>query len=381
VARILQLSGDWKWTGPAEPMLGLARALRTRGHEVWLSCPAPPPGADRSLLSEARAAGLEPMPLLSRGRGLRWLRDRADVLRLRAFLAEHDVEVVHAWHTRDHTLALRAARARRRAGRTRVVRSWRKAEAIPDRPWNRWLFGPGTDGLVCVSPGTARRNAALRGGRALLGLFGAVDLDRFRPGSPDSAVRAGLGLAPADRVVGIVARVQAQRRFDLLLEAATRLFRADPRARLLVVGRGTRRAQVAEEPARRAGIADRVVFAGYRRADYLEVLRAIDVFTYLVPGSDGTCRALLEAAACGLPAVVTRRGALAEIVEDGRSGLVVEEDPAALAAGWRTLLDDPARRAALGRGARARAEACFDPQRQAAALEAFYARVLGRSGA
>ena len=53
------------------------------------------------------------------------------------------------------------------------------------------------------------------------------------------------------------------------------------------------------------------------------MLRASDVFTFLVPGSDGTCRALLEAAACGIPAV-TRRGALPEIVLHGETGLVVE---------------------------------------------------------
>ena len=54
-----------------------------------------------------------------------------------------------------------------------------------------------------------------------------------------------------------------------------------------------------------------MIFAGYRDRDYVDVLRAADVFTLLVPGSDGTCRALLEATACGLPAVTTRRGALA----------------------------------------------------------------------
>jgi glycosyltransferase involved in cell wall biosynthesis len=70
--------------------------------------------------------------------------------------------------------------------------------------------------------------------------------------------------------------------------------------RLVVVGRGTHIEETAV--ARRAlGIADRVVFAGYRTHDYADVLRCFDVFTFLVPGSDGGCRALLEAAACGFP--------------------------------------------------------------------------------
>jgi glycosyltransferase involved in cell wall biosynthesis len=326
------------------------------------------------VIAEARAAGMEPIVTIRRGRGT-GPRDLRDVLRLRALLESADVEIIHVWHARDHLLALQAALGRRR--RTRIVRSYRKAEKIPSWPWNRWVFGPGTDGLVCVSPETARANEALRGGRPVTGVFGAVDLTRFQPGPPDPRVRRELGFRDEDRVLGIVARVQAHRRFDLLLEAARRLFERCSDARLLVVGRGTRRRELAEEPARRVGIADRVVFAGYRHADYDDVLRSIDLFTFLVPGSDGTCRALLEAAACGIPAVVSRRGALPEIVDDGRTGLVVSEDPEALATAWQSLLEDAPRARMLGDAARERARQCFDPVAQAEALSEFYQRLVG----
>jgi len=352
-------------------MLRLGVALRERGHEVWLACPAPPPGAGRSLADEAVAAGLEPSLRLERGRGFRPLADRAGAVRLARFFGAHELDVVHTWHTRDHLLALRAAGLRRRG--TAVVRSWRQGEALAASPWNRALFGPGTDGLLCVSPRTAERNRRLRGGRPIRSAFGAVDPKRFHPQAPDPAVRAALGLAPEHRVVGIVARVQRQRRFELLLAAAAQLFARDPLARLLVVGRGTRRVELAEEPARRLGIGARVVFAGYRVGDYADVLRAIDVFTFLVPGSDGTCRALLEAAACGIPAVTTRRGALAEIVADGETGLLVDEEPHALAAAWEALLADPRRRATLGAAAHERARALFTPERFADEALALYA--------
>ncbi len=355
-------------------MLRLGLALREQGSRVWLACPEPPGPRDRSLVAEARAAGMEPVLTIRRGSGT-GPRDLRDVRRLRAWLAAEDVEIIHVWHARDHLLALQAALGRRR--RTRIVRSYRKAEKIPSWPWNRWMFGPGTDGLVCVSPETARTNETLRGGRPVTGLFGAVDLTRFHPGPSDPRVRHELGFRESDRVLGIVARGQAHRRFDLLLEAARRLFERCGDARLLIVGRGTRRRELAEEPARRAGIADRVVFAGYRNADYDAVLRSIDLFTFLVPGSDGTCRALLEAAACGIPAVVSRRGALPEIVDDGRTGLVVSEDPEALAAAWQSLLENPSRTRTLGDAARERARQCFDPATQAEALADFYRRLVG----
>lgn len=367
--KILQLTHDWKWTGPAEPMLQLALALRERGHTLELACPEPPADANRSLAEEARAAGLAPSLTLSRDGGF-W----RDVRRLRGVLRRGGFDLAHAWHTRDHLL-LRAALVGP-SPRPAVVRSWRRAEAVPAAAWNRWLFGPGCDGLLCVSPGTARRNTPIRGGRPIAGSFGAVDVARFTPAPPAAGVRESLGLKPDHRVVGIVARVQAQRRFDLLLAAAKRLCAADPAARLLVVGRGTRREELAVEPARRMGLAERVLFAGYRTGDYADVLRSMDVFTYLVPGSDGTCRALLEAAACGIPAVTSRRGALSEIVVHDETGLVVDEDPGSLSRAWRRLLHDAAERRRLGEAAARRARTLFRPETFADAAEALYAACL-----
>jgi glycosyltransferase involved in cell wall biosynthesis len=353
-------------------MLETVLALGRRGHEVSLVVSAAPEGLASTMEERARAAGVEPALLLSCGKGAHPWRDRADGRRLRELIEARGIDVVHAWHTRDHVLAIGATRARRRMGRTRVVRSYKHAEEIPPLPWNRWLFGPGSDGLVTVSRGAAERNARLRGGRPTLAAFGAIDTGFFRPAEPDPDVLASLGLAPEHRVVGIVARAQRHRRFDLLLEAMARLLVREPQARLLVLGRGTHIAETAHAPARRLGIADRVVFAGYRSDDYRDVLRCSSVFTFLVPGSDGGCRALQEAAACGLPAVTSRRGALPEIVVDGETGLVVDEDPEALASAWQALLEDEPRRRKLGAAARSRAEAEFDRDVCAERLEAFY---------
>lgn len=374
--KVLHLTSDWKWTGPAAPMLELILGLRDRGHDVELVCPESPEPRRDSLSLRARAAGVVPAWSLTRGRrGWAW-RDGADARRLQRWLARGGHRLVHTWHTRDHLLALRSTSARRRAEITGVVRSYRRADPIARRPWNHWLFGSGADGLLCVSPRAAERNARLRGGRPLLGAFGAVDLARFTPAPPDPRVRERLGLRAQDRVLGVVARVQPQRRFDLLLEAMRRLAARDPDARLLIVGRGTRLRELAEQPAARLGLSDRVVFAGYRTDDYPAVLRSIDLLTYLAPGSDGGCRALLEAAACGIPAVVTRRGALPELVVDGETGLLAEEHPAALAAAWAGLFDDPTRRAALGGAARGRAEAHFSRAGLAERVETLYQQIV-----
>jgi len=264
---------------------------------------------------------------------------------------------------------------RRKRGLTRVVRSYRSAEKIPGTPWNRWLFGPGTDGLLCVSPETAQCNASLRAGRPSVGVFGAVEHESFFPKPRDPEVMESLGLHPGDQVVGIVARVQPHRRFDLLLDASEILFRKNSRARVLVIGRGTRRKILLEDPVRERGLEDRVLLAGYRAQDFAEVLRCIDVFTFLVPGSDGSCRAVLEAAACGIPAVTTARGALPEIVQHSKTGIIAQETPEELASAWQRVLQDAAYRERMGRAAHDRAKAFFTPQGYAEKVEALYDRL------
>jgi glycosyltransferase involved in cell wall biosynthesis len=230
-----------------------------------------------------------------------------------------------------------------------------------------------------VSPESAARNEAIRAGRPLAGVLGCVDLHRFEAAPrPSSELRAQLGLADDSPIIGVVARVQRQRRFDLLLAAMQRLSKTHPKARLLVLGRGTHLDELARQPARELGLGDRVLLAGYHRRDYPQLLRAMDLLTFLVPGSDGGCRAVLEAAACGVPAVASRRGALPELVLDGESGLLVDEDADSLALGWQRLLDDEKERERLGAGALRRARRLFRPDRHAEDVHSLYRAALDR---
>jgi glycosyltransferase involved in cell wall biosynthesis len=356
-------------------MLGLGLALRALGATVDFAFPLGPAEATQSLASKSREQGVEGVLPLRRGRGLHPVADLGDVGRLRRFFRERRPDLVHCWHTRDHLLALRA---RGRRDTPTILRSARSADPPPSTPWHRWLFGPGSDGLLCVSPQSAERCRPLRGGRRVWGRLGAVDLARFRPieSGANAEARRELGLSPDHAVVGIVARAQHQRRFDLLLDAGARLFARVPEARLLVIGRGTKQQEVIEEPAKRLGIRDRVHLAGYRGADFASVLRACDVFSFLVPGSDGHCRALLEALACGIPSVVSPRGALPEIMGGSECGFVVAEQVDALAAAWERLLRDHALRRRCGLAARARAERAFRLDDFAADVIGFYEEVL-----
>lgn len=381
--KILQLVSDWKWTGPAEPMLVLMQALRERGHRVDLVCPEPPVDSNRSLWHEASIRGLDPIHSCEAMRGALAIGDRARVARLRGWLETRDLagpyDIVHCWHSRDHVLAARALRLGRHASSaprsTRLVRSLSSAEKIPTWLWNRWLFGPACDGLICVSDPVAAMNRTLRRGRAVSATTGAIDLDALDVRIDRRRIREELGVPQTAPLIGVVARMQSHRRFDLLLGALARLVRDRPEVRLVLIGRGTHADEVVRIPARRLGIEAHVVFAGYRVDDYAAVLGTMDLFTFLVPGSDGTCRALMQAAALGLPLVGTRRGAIPEIISNGRTGVLVAEDPEELASAWAGFLEDSQRRRAFGEAAKRDAAIRFRPDRFAAWTERFYREV------
>ena len=191
-----------------------------------------------------------------------------------------------------------------------------------------------------------------------------VDTARFRPAEPAarSALRAGLGL-PDGVLAAWTGRLLRGKGLETLLEAFARLAGDVPDLRLLLVGSGEGQALSNEEELRRrageSGLAGRVLFAG--RVERVEdALRAADFFVF--PSLfEGLGISLVEAAACGLPAVASRTGGIVDVVEDGRSGLLVAPgDPAALADGMRALGTDADRRATMGREARRVALARFD---------------------
>jgi glycosyltransferase involved in cell wall biosynthesis len=129
-------------------------------------------------------------------------------------------------------------------------------------------------------------------------------------------------------------------------------------------------------PLKRLGIEKWVVLAGYRTDDYLDTLACMDVFVFLMAGSDGTARALREAMAMGKPVIVADRGMLPEIVDDGRCGLVVKDTPEALADAALQLVRHPGLRESLGKAAYQKALDDFQIGRQVEAVERFYQEML-----
>jgi glycosyltransferase involved in cell wall biosynthesis len=130
------------------------------------------------------------------------------------------------------------------------------------------------------------------------------------------------------------------------------------------------------QPMKQLGVEKWVVLGGYQTNDYLDTLACMDIFVFLMAGSDGTARALREAMAMGKPVIVANRGMLPELVEDGRSGLVVNDTPEELAQAALRLLHHPEIRETFGKAAYQKAHQDFQLDRQVEAVEGFYQEMI-----
>jgi glycosyltransferase involved in cell wall biosynthesis len=92
----------------------------------------------------------------------------------------------------------------------------------------------------------------------------------------------------------------------------------------------------------------------------------------LVPGSDGSCRAVREALACGKPVIATRKGILPELIRDGETGLLIEERPADLVRAILSMCRNNDFRLQSSRAARQYAKSILSPDRYVKRMLACY---------
>lgn len=178
------------------------------------------------------------------------------------------------------------------------------------------------------------------------------------PLEPEQARRA-LGLETHGRMIGTVSSLVPYEGLEDLIAAFAQLAPDLPDLRLLIVGDGSAMPSL-QVLARRSGYADRILFPGRVPRDLAaRYHQALDVF--VVPRKDlEVTRSVtplkpVEAMACSRPVVASDLPALAEIVDDGVTGLLADAgDPTSFAAALRTLLTDPRLTEELGAAGRGR---------------------------
>ena len=235
--------------------------------------------------------------------------------------------------------------------------------------------------IVCCSEATRRVHVQMGyAADKMLVIPNGIDLDRFRP-DPEAraSVRVELGLGPDALLIGMAARFHPLKDHRNFVLAASRI--ADlPGVHFLLCGEG----MVAENAVlsgwiEQAGLSGRFHLLG-RREDMPRLFASLDLST-LSSRSEAFPLVVGEAMASGVPCVVTDVGDSAEIV--GTTGLVVPpEDPEALAAAWRELIEGgPELMGRLGQLARRRIEERYSLQASVSKYQNLYHLLVGeRSG-
>jgi len=261
---------------------------------------------------------------------------------LAAHLAEVRADVVHAHMFRAETVATRAVLALAEIGHRRpylvsTVHSSR-VRSEEDRQTLRDLT-PHIDQLIAVSRMIERKiHDEGRTGAAVRLIYNGVDLSRYDHQEPCCTLPEEYGLEPGSELVGVVARLEAEKGHPTLLEAWPLVLRAVPDTYLLIVGEGSRR-ETLEAQARDLRIAHRVVFTG-RRDDVPAVTAALDV-AVLPSYREAQGLSILEAMALARPVVASNVGGIPEMITDGETGLLVPpHDAEALATAIIRLLRD-----------------------------------------
>ncbi|NNJ10926.1 glycosyltransferase family 4 protein [Chloroflexales bacterium ZM16-3] len=177
-------------------------------------------------------------------------------------------------------------------------------------------------------------------------VFNGIDISLFRPVSPDPMLRGRDHVGSP--LLLFVGRLQPWKGVETAIRALPHI----PQATLLVAGAGEDRPRL-ERIVAELGLDVRVRFlGGLDRRDLPRLYSSADLLLATSHASETFGIGPVEAQACGLPVVASRFGGFPEVVDEGRTGLLVPpRDPQALADAVNALLSDPARRAAMAAAA------------------------------
>ncbi len=330
-----------------------ARALRERGHDVWLLC-----AAGTKVEAEARAL-CRVVPCL-RGRYV----DIGAIRQVRSLLDEHRIDIVHLELGRDLWTIVPAARAAKQ--RPGLIYTQRMQSSVDKKDPAHQLLYRSLDRVIAISE-VVKANLVKRfpvPAERIVVIPNGVDLALYdvTPASREATART----VPWDAgtpVVALLGRISRGKGHTKLIEAAPAILERAPETQFALIGSVSdgeeEYAADLDAMITAAGLEDRVHKLGFRD----DVPAVLSHCTLLVAPSESESlgNVVLEGMAAGLPVVAARSGAFPELVVHGETGLLYDvNDAAGFANAVVEVLTDPARAARFGSAARARVAQHYD---------------------
>ena len=362
--RILQISSASSFGGGERYVADLTNTLHDRGHDLYLAVRPRSPLIEHVRLPPAN---IKTLPL-------RNALDVQSAYELARLVRKHEIQVVHAHMARDYSLAAYAAR-RNRDTKFIVTRH----VLFPLNRLHRQTLARATR-VIAVSHAVARelRNARITSDDRIAVVRNGVDVDRFAKALTgfDRAEFLRSKQLPSDcLLVGSIGELRTLKRHDDFIRAAAAIAARFPHTHFLLAGLDTSSSGEVRKQLERLvaemHLGDRFHFLGWLD-DAEKLLGALDVFVS-ASETESFGLAIAEAMAAGAAVVATKTDGAREVIDDGKTGLLVAiGDVPAIAEGVATLLGNEAQRKQIGARAREAVITQFSLQRMVDEIEAIY---------
>jgi L-malate glycosyltransferase len=340
--RVLWISSHTGTPGSVHPEIELARALAAAGVELRIIAP------ERSHYAQAVIqAGLELVGSMPRG-----VFARNPRAWLQAGCREDHIEIVHMFDRLAVAAALPALRNLplamiMRHDRTGSVQRWNPIARLTQ-------LHPRLDRVVCTSEAGREELARRRDPASVITIRPGHRLGWYQ--QPPANLQE-FGVPPQAFSVAVVANYRPRKGIEYVVDSAQWL-PTDAPVHFVMVGADQENRTVLERVAR-SPLRERFHLLGHRK-DATRIIAACAVSVRGAVGHEGIPQTIIESMAYGVPPVITEVGGARELVEQGKSGIIVPRASAeAIGEAIKWLYENPAQRIAMGQAARARVEQQF----------------------
>ncbi|WP_317328845.1 glycosyltransferase family 4 protein [Ruthenibacterium lactatiformans] len=266
---------------------------------------------------------------------------------LKKVIDEGGYDIIHC-HTPVGAMLTRLAAKQARKNGTKVFYTAHGFHFYKGAPAINWLLyypvekwlSRYTDVLITINKEDYERAKTFKAGRVCYVPGVGIDLKKFNAGYVDKEQkRKEIGVAPDDFVLLSVGELIPRKNHEVVIRAMSVLKQNSGLEHIeyVICGRGAYEADL-KKLAEELGVADHIHFLGYRN-DISEICNCADLFVFM-SHQEGLPVALMEAMACGLPAVCSNIRGNTDLIEDGVTGLISNNTPEELAEAINRMRND-----------------------------------------
>ncbi len=370
--KILHLISVHQWTGPANYVVELLKYLKKHNCEVLVGFRNFYEGVFKEHLINEQLNFTETLKF---PRGFKPSYILKDYISLKKVVEEFRPDIIHCHNSIENILSVFLKKSNKSF---KLIRSIHNVKSTKKKFMSSYLLNC-NDYIITNCSDFRDRLIAEQNifPNKVKIIKGFVNENKFNISINKNFLSEKFGVNKNSLKIGMVARFQPHRGQKILIEAFCKLIKdGHSNIKLILVGRGEELENL-KKYVKKINQDKNIIFTGYIKDNLPDLLNSLDVFVLLQEGSDGSCRAVLEAMACGLPVVTVFKGALKDTVVDGYNGLFIESKESVndLYLKLKKMINNKSLRNEMGSNSRKLIEKKFSMEKQLKKYYDFYREI------